>query len=409
MLKADRKSRRRSFAPISDKYLGAREKRIDIPMVDNEVFRKTLIARIEAVTLKIIEQISAGRSPRISYVGGRNAEESQETAQPGRSVDSQQDMEYLDESPVEERDARQADENSGRTSVDFAARRSRDKFVLMTMLMAEVHRLLLTNATRTRRSFYYDLKSQMTESLAPNQRYVDRALNDVANLLECAPWDLRLLATAKGLAAGNMSITLTDGHVIDCTIPGGALIPQIASNVASIRAKAKFVLVVEKDATFQKLLEENCPRALNCILLTGKGYPDTATRMLLKLLSDKMDLPVYIVADADPFGVDIVLIYRFGSMALCRENENLTCPNARWLGIFPTELIALGAKTVPLSEADLAKLRSIEARAYVNEAISKQLSVLRKGKAEIEAVSTLSTNFLTATYLPYKIDGLDYI
>lgn len=88
----------------------------------------------------------------------------------------------------------------------------------------------------------------------------------------------------------------------------------------------------------------------------------------------------------------------------------MVCPNARWLGILPSELIALGAKTIPLAEADLAKLRSIETRTYVNEAISKQLGVLRNGgKAEIEAVSSFSKNFLTATYLPYKIDGQDYI
>lgn len=69
----------------------------------------------------------------------------------------------------------------------------------------------------------------------------------------------------------------------------------------------------------------------------------------------------------------------------------------------------MGAKTIPLTEADLVKLRFIEARSYINEAISKQLSILRKGKAEIEAVSSFSKNFLTATYLSYKIDGQDYI
>jgi len=101
--------------------------------------------------------------------------------------------------------------------------------------------------------------------------------------------------------------------------------------------------------------------------------------------------------------------HSFGSLTLSRENEILACPNARWLGIHPSELIGLGAKTIPLTEADLVKLRSIEARSYVNEAISKQLNILRKGKAEIEAVSSFSKNFLTETYLSYKIDGQDYI
>lgn len=107
-----------------------------------------------------------------------------------------------------------------------------------------------------------------------------------------------------------MTITLADGQVISCTVPGGVQIPQIVSNVISISAKANFVLVIEKDAAFQRLLAEDCPRALNCILVTGKGYPDVATRMLVKMLSDKLDLPVYVFVDADPFGVDIMLIYR---------------------------------------------------------------------------------------------------
>jgi len=107
-----------------------------------------------------------------------------------------------------------------------------------------------------------------------------------------------------------MTITLVDNEVIDCTIPGGAQIPQMISNITSIRVKAEFVLIIEKDAIFQKLLEENCSRVLRCILVTGKGYPDVATRMLVKMLSEKMNLPVYIIVDADPFGIDIMLIYR---------------------------------------------------------------------------------------------------
>lgn len=119
-----------------------------------------------------------------------------------------------------------------------------------------------------------------------------------------------MLATAKGLVAGNMTITLFDNRVIDCAISKGMQIPQITLNVTSIRVKANFVLVIEKDAIFQKLLEEDCPRILKCILVTGKGYPDVNTRMLVNILSEKIGLPVYIIVDADPFGVDIMLLYR---------------------------------------------------------------------------------------------------
>jgi len=103
------------------------------------------------------------------------------------------------------------------------------------------------------------------------------------------------------------------------------------------------------------------------------------------------------------------LFRSFGSSTLSKENESLACRNARWLGIHPSELTALGARTIPPTEADLAKLRSIEGRSYVDEAMSKQLSVLRSGKAEIETISSVAKNFLTRTYLPYKIDRRDYI
>lgn len=119
-----------------------------------------------------------------------------------------------------------------------------------------------------------------------------------------------LIATSKGLVAGNLTLYFTDNQIIDCNVPGGALIPQIISNIISIRAKAKFVLIVEKDSIFQKLLEENITDLLSCILITGKGYPDIGTRMLIKLLSEKLDIPIYIIVDADPFGMDIMCVYR---------------------------------------------------------------------------------------------------
>lgn len=132
-------------------------------------------------------------------------------------------------------------------------------------------------------------------------------------LFENSTWKidrLDLLPTSKGLVAGELTLTLADNRIIDCTVSGGALIPHLASNVISVRSKARLVLIVEKDAVFQKLLEDDCTSSLNCILVTGKGYPDVATRMLVKLLSEKLELPVYIIVDADPFGVDIMCVYR---------------------------------------------------------------------------------------------------
>jgi len=162
--------------------------------------RKDLIARIEAVTLKIIEQISTGQAPCISYFSGQNiiskSSTHEENIYTGCSVDSfREEMMFFNGTLLdfaEEQDANNGDtfQNSEKTTVDFAVKNSRNKFVLMMLTMAEAHRLLLTNTIKTKRSFYYDLKNETTKYLVPNQGYVDRALNDIANLLECAPWDL---------------------------------------------------------------------------------------------------------------------------------------------------------------------------------------------------------------------------
>lgn len=104
----------------------------------------------------------------------------------------------------------------------------------------------------------------------------------------------------------------------------------------------------------------------------------------------------------------ILICYSFGSSILCRHNESLACPNARWLGIHPSESIIFGVKTISLTKIDFAKLKSIETRTCVNDAILKELNILRKGKADIEAFS-FTQNFLTSTYLPYKINSKKYI
>lgn len=155
-----------------------------------------LIARIEAVSLKIIEQISTGWSPRITYHSARNINKRfplrEENVYSGCLSNSQ--IEFLDDSLsdfIKDEDKQEnIDKNPERITVDFGIKRSRDKFVLMMTIMAEAHHLLLTNTTKTRRAFYYDLKNQTTENLVPEQAYIDRALNDVANLLECVPWEL---------------------------------------------------------------------------------------------------------------------------------------------------------------------------------------------------------------------------
>ncbi|XP_076291939.1 meiotic W68 [Lasioglossum baleicum] len=378
------------------------EKSIDFPVEDNLAFREQLIARIEDVVSTMTEQLCSGRLPSVSCSSSQSYSSlgTQKIEDSKIEFESQEDFDRI----VEEKD-----QNDKKTVIDFARSRGKEKFALTMTVMAAAHRLLITNTTITRRSLYYDLKSGNTLNLAPEQRHVDLAVNQAAKILNCAPWELNLLPTSKGLAAGELTLTVIDNRIIDCSVPGGALVPHIASNLISVRTRAEMVLIVEKDSVFQKLLEEDCTRMMNCILVTGKGYPDVATRMLVKLLAEKMALPVYALVDADPFGVDIMCVYRFGSASLSNQEASLACPNVRWLGVHPSELVALGVNTIPLTEYDLSKLNAIEGRPYMTETFLRELRIMRTGKAEIENVSSFSRKFLSVTYLPCKIKGSDYI
>lgn len=48
-------------------------------------------------------------------------------------------------------------------------------------------------------------------------------------------------------------------------------------------------------------------------LLKGKGYPDVNTRRFLRRLWDELQLPALALVDADPHGISILAVYRFGS------------------------------------------------------------------------------------------------
>lgn len=52
------------------------------------------------------------------------------------------------------------------------------------------------------------------------------------------------------------------------------------------------------------------------VLITGCGYPDVQTRVLLsRIARDLPRIPIYGVADWDPHGMEIMATYTFGSMS----------------------------------------------------------------------------------------------
>jgi hypothetical protein len=68
------------------------------------------------------------------------------------------------------------------------------------------------------------------------------------------------------------------------------------------------MLLVEKEGIFQRLLDDG--GIDGCIIVTGKGFPDLATRALVWTVHRQWpDLPIYGLADCDPYGVAVLDCY----------------------------------------------------------------------------------------------------
>uniref|UniRef100_A0A3Q2YNU5 DNA topoisomerase (ATP-hydrolyzing) n=1 Tax=Hippocampus comes TaxID=109280 RepID=A0A3Q2YNU5_HIPCM len=245
-----------------------------------------------------------------------------------------------------------------------------------------------------------------------SQKIVDRIVDDVSCMLKIPRRSLRVLATSKGLISGDLCYMEEDGTRINCHSNSAAV--AVSSNIAGIRnivSSAKFILVVEKDATFQRLLQDDfCTKLSPLIMITGKGFPDVNSRLMVRKLWDVLHVPVFTLVDADPHGIEIMCIYKYGSLAMSFEAQSLTIPNVMWLGLLPSDLERLQVPRnalIPLTKADENKLNSLLKRPYVTAQPEwlKEMMLMQKNrvKAEIQSLAAIGPDFLTSIYLPNKL------
>lgn len=51
---------------------------------------------------------------------------------------------------------------------------------------------------------------------------------------------------------------------------------------------AKFILAMEKEVTYSNLIDDSLHKKVDCVTITGKGLPDTATRYFLRYFTKKL-------------------------------------------------------------------------------------------------------------------------
>lgn len=243
---------------------------------------------------------------------------------------------------------------------------SADRYARLWAVLAACHEVLSARGTSTQRELYYRLKPM---DVFCSVSHLPEAIQDAVALLHVPRSALGITCSSKGLVGGRLSITDTrTGERFNCAGSGTERGRSISGDLAAVAAMrftsdASAILVVEKDAVFSQLLaEEFHLRLLPCILVTGKGVPDVATRAFLAALHAALpQLPVLGLVDYNPSGVGILSLYRHGSSRM-PESMRYALPALRWLGVRAAHLReAAGDAFQELTPRDRAVIGSLGA------------------------------------------------
>ncbi|ABL78069.1 DNA topoisomerase IV subunit A [Thermofilum pendens] len=258
--------------------------------------------------------------------------------------------------------------------------------------------------------------NKASEETWDDQRESNAVIQDIEVATGLLREHMGVTHDAKGRIVGNMIIR-SKGDEIDLSKMGSGAwgIPSFVDKIEILRVEADYVLVVEKGAVFEKLNEEEFWKKNNCILVTGKGQPDRSTRRMVRRLWEEFGLPVYILTDGDSYGFYIYSVYRSGSISLSYESERLATPEARFLGVSPSDIerYELQGFTIKATERDLKRAKELmnypwfkESKRWMEEL---ELFLEKKEKVEIEAFAKHGLKYLSSEYIPKKIKNKQWI
>jgi DNA topoisomerase VI, subunit A len=193
---------------------------------------------------------------------------------------------------------------------------------------------------------------------------------------------------------------------------GGYQIPNNPDTIEFLEDDIGFVLCVETGGMRDRLIENGFDEAHDAMIVHLKGQPARATRRIIKRFHDELEVPVVVFTDGDPWSYRIYGSVAYGSIKSAHLSEYLATPEARFVGIQPTDIVEYDLPTDPLSDSDVNALESeLEdprfRSSYWTEQIELQLEI--EQKAEQQALASRGLDFVTDTYLPDRLGAMGII
>jgi DNA topoisomerase-6 subunit A len=191
--------------------------------------------------------------------------------------------------------------------------------------------------------------------------------------------------------------------------PDGVMVGLSVSQADFKECKAKQVFVIEKNAIFRRFIEERVYEKFNAILIDTAGQAPRLARLLIRRLNLELGLPVYLLTDADPWGMHIAMVIIRGSANAAHLRE-LTTPKARWAGLWATDMKRFNLPSFALTKLDEQRIRLLEAdMRYRDFEWQAELQEFKKTKrrAELEAFSAHGLTAIVDKYLPKKLKMIE--
>ncbi|XP_017973946.1 PREDICTED: meiotic recombination protein SPO11-2 isoform X2 [Theobroma cacao] len=266
-------------------------------------------------------------------------------------------------------------------------------FIRVWKVMEMCFEILIEEKIVTQRELFYKLLCDSPDYFS-SQLQVNRTIQDVVALLRCSRNSLGIMASSKGLVAGRILFQEPNQEVVDCSACGssGYAISGDLKLLDSLIMKtdARYIIVVEKHAVFQRLAEDHVFNQIPSILLTAKGYPDIATR--------------------NPAGLAILCTYKFGSIGMGLEAYRYAC-NVKWLGLRGDDLQLIPEQSLaPLKPRDLQIAKGLISSVILQENYREELALMMQSgkRAEIEALYFHGYDYL-GKFIAKKIVQASYI
>jgi hypothetical protein len=168
------------------------------------------------------------------------------------------------------------------------------------------------------------------------------AIQDTCHWLQVSRLELGLKASSKGWCCGGIklmdhtgfpqwNVETYHGDQGFSITSEWMLPPEERTFSIDLVTSATCIVVVESESFYQILVQDSFWLDHECILVTGKGFPDIATRACVFALHNELHLPVYGLADCNPYGIEILYCYQNGF-------ENKYGVPLQWLGLRPSQV-----------------------------------------------------------------------